>query len=255
MKLEFLGTGAADYHLRDIPEGNFRRHSSLLIDKKLLVDPGSMIFHYRDEMGTPDLFDGVEAILLTHSHSDHFSPESVARLAEKRKIPVYAHASAVAGTQVADFRPLEFFAPVNIAGYEVTLLPSNHLVTGEETGHYLIQKDALLFYGLDGSLFPTATWLALRHRVLDACVIDYTVGVCPGDHRLFEHNNFTLVREIHDTFLKNGVVRPDSLFILSHLARTLHPVHAEEVALCEPLGMTVAYDGYAPEVFTPAQNV
>ena len=45
MKLHFLGTGAADWDIknprRDI---NFRRFSSLLIDGRLLVDPGLCLF-------------------------------------------------------------------------------------------------------------------------------------------------------------------------------------------------------------------
>ena len=46
MKLEFLGTGAADFRLeRDEHTEGFRRYSSALLDSRILFDPGPHIFH------------------------------------------------------------------------------------------------------------------------------------------------------------------------------------------------------------------
>lgn len=48
MKLEFLGTGAADFNLqRDEHTEEFRRFSSALLDNKLLLDSGPHIVHYK----------------------------------------------------------------------------------------------------------------------------------------------------------------------------------------------------------------
>ena len=58
MKLEFLGTGAADFNLeRDQHSEGFRRFSSALLDDKLLLDPGPHIFHYMETYQKPELFE------------------------------------------------------------------------------------------------------------------------------------------------------------------------------------------------------
>ena len=76
MKITFLGTGAADWNFqkhRDI-EG-FRRNSSLLIDDRLLIDPGADV---------PDALqcfhksrDKIKYIINTHRHSDHYSEDTI----------------------------------------------------------------------------------------------------------------------------------------------------------------------------------
>ena len=68
MKLHFLGTGAADW---DISKANaspdFRRHSSMLIDGCLLVDPGVPEMQIQRAIAEKT----VRAVLLTHAHFDH----------------------------------------------------------------------------------------------------------------------------------------------------------------------------------------
>jgi glyoxylase-like metal-dependent hydrolase (beta-lactamase superfamily II) len=81
MKLHFLGTGAADW---DISKANasqdFRRHSSMLVDGCLLVDPGACIFEFESTYGYTDLYAGVTDIVCTHKHGDHYNPETVKKL-------------------------------------------------------------------------------------------------------------------------------------------------------------------------------
>ena len=83
MKLEFLGTGAADWNLqRDQHMEGFRRLSSALLDDKLLLDPGPHVFHYMETYQKPDLLDHLDrhyraeletAQCLTGPHKDDFT--------------------------------------------------------------------------------------------------------------------------------------------------------------------------------------
>ena len=85
MKLTFLGTGAADWDINQYDAmPKFRRFSSALVNDDLLIDPGPHVFHFAEKNGTPDLLDGVKNIIVTHSHGDHFCPETVAQLCEGR---------------------------------------------------------------------------------------------------------------------------------------------------------------------------
>ncbi len=85
MKLTFLGTGAADWDINAYTPGVFhRRFSSVLINRDLLIDPGPHVFHYAEHSNDPHILDGVKNILVTHTHSDHFCPETVERLCAGR---------------------------------------------------------------------------------------------------------------------------------------------------------------------------
>ena len=61
MKLEFLGTGAADYRLDKRVEGElFRRWSCMLINDDLLIDPGPHVADYLEKNNCPQLLDNVK---------------------------------------------------------------------------------------------------------------------------------------------------------------------------------------------------
>ena len=77
MKLTFLGTGAADWPAKPAGNGFHRYLSSLLIDDTLLIDPGPCVPDAAEKYADPDR---VENILVTHSHSDHFSAKTLEKL-------------------------------------------------------------------------------------------------------------------------------------------------------------------------------
>ena len=85
MKLHFLGTGAADWDLSlaDASQ-DFRRNSSLLIDDRLLIDPGACLFEFEKTFGYTGLYAGVSDIVNTHPHSDHWSEEPVRRVQRRQ---------------------------------------------------------------------------------------------------------------------------------------------------------------------------
>ena len=95
MKIEFLGTGAADWKIERRKEGEFwRRFSSVLVDGELLIDPGPHIFDYAEKMGKPDMFCGVKAMILTHSHSDHLNVKAACRIHEMTGAMLYGYKTA-----------------------------------------------------------------------------------------------------------------------------------------------------------------
>ena len=219
MKITFLGTGAADWNFqkhRDI-EG-FRRNSSLLIDDRLLIDPGADV---------PDALqsfhnsrDKIKYIINTHRHSDHYSEDTVRSLSNAR------------------FYPMKAGDVQTFGGYTVTALRANHS-TCDEAVHFIISDgDKKLFYGLDGAWLMYDEISAIKSYGIDVAVLDATVGDVPGDYRIFEHNNLNMVVEI-----KNSLDKYIDRFFISHLARTLHTSHGELVERMKPYGVEVAFDG------------
>ncbi len=81
-KILFLGTGANDWLIeKRMPGTYFRRYTAALVNGELLIDCGPHIYDYVEECGDPHLLDNVKTVVITHRHSDHFSPASLMRLA------------------------------------------------------------------------------------------------------------------------------------------------------------------------------
>lgn len=261
MKLEFLGTGAADYLLeRDCNEAEFRRYTSTLLDQALLFDPGPHIFHYAETFGKMDLFDNLETVLITHSHGDHLCVESVRRLAALSPYCKFAGNAASlevieqAGVKV-DYTVLKPFEAYTFGNYKVTPVFANHY-TGrydEQPLLYSVETDGKkLFYATDTGWLPAATWDYISTMRYDAMVFELTVGEASYDCRIFTHTSVEMLRIMLRTLCHrdkhcNATNFGCKLFA-THMAKTLHPDHATLAAMLAPLNVTPAYDGMIAQI-------
>ena len=262
MKVTFLGTGAADWDIRAYRDGEFfRRNSSILINDDLLVDPNSHIFHFAEKNGTTDLFKNVKNIIVTHSHGDHFTPETVARLCVGKDCTVWADPACqrklirALGEETAariNFIETKRNRDYEIGGYKVTSLRSNHATEDpdEDTRLYLIEQDGrILYYGCDSAWIPTVSWNVIREKPVNAMVLELTCGeTATYDWRIFEHNTPEMLDIMLTMFKKYNLFAPDVKYYVSHLARTLHTDHEGLVEYLKPRGVTPAYDGFSFEV-------
>ncbi len=262
MKLTFLGTGAADWDINAyIPDTPFRRFSSALVDDGLLIDPGPHIFHFAETTGTPSLLDHVKNIIVTHSHYDHFSPESVARLCLGRDCTLWGDTACyrklvgALGQETVDrIRFVETFLnrDYDIGGYTVTPLRANHATDDpdEDTRLYLIEQGGrILYYGCDSAWIPTTAWNVIKTKAVNAMVLECTCGTTArNDWRIFEHNTLEMLELMLVTFHKYDYFAEDIKYYASHLARTLHEDHAATAATLSAMGVTMAYDGLCIEI-------
>ena len=234
MKIRFLGTGAADWWDSDLERGVIgsqpwheapgrRRLTSTLFDGSLLIDGHrSALDMLPDGARVTDVF-------YTHSHSDHYDPAALGRLAP---VTAWAHESWAGEIDApgAAVRPLRLFEKTEAAGVAVTPLPSNHSTERpyETTLHFLLEKEGKrLLYATDGAWLLNAEMHALRGLELDGVVFDATIGDAhPGDYRVFEHNSLDTVRLMCATMRKTGMLKASAPVFLTHLARTLHPDQA-----------------------------
>jgi len=226
MKIRFLGTGAADWVLCKEPQkGNYRHLSSAVIDGVLLIDPGPEVFISAEKFGI-DL-SGVKYIINTHSHSDHYSLDTLEKLQK-------------AGAEFISFAPEE---QKTVGEYAISAYEGNH-GTATDTVHFIIEKDGKrIFYGLDSAWLLYKEVAAIKKNGVDMAVLDATIGNVDGDYRIFEHNNLLMVKEMQKT-LKPFVKK----FVISHMAYTLHDPHEVLSQEMQESDIVTAFDSLELEV-------
>jgi phosphoribosyl 1,2-cyclic phosphodiesterase len=223
MKITFLGTGAADWHIERHREvEGFRRNSSCLVDDTLLIDPGSCVPDALETFGKSA--EKIKYVINTHKHRDHYNENTLESLTEARFYQV------AAGEEI------------KLGKYTVSAHSANH-ATAESAVHFIISDgERRLFYGLDGAWLTYPEVEAIKKSGVDLAVLDATVGDKPGDYRIFEHNNLNMVLEMKKS-LKDSVKR----YVISHMAYTLHTDHKTLEEEMKKHDITTAYDGLVIE--------
>lgn len=256
MELHFLGTGAADWNIKEREPGmEWRRFSSTLIDGKLLIDPGPHIFDYAESAGLPHLFDNVTDIIITHSHQDHFNCKNTLRVCSgARNCRVFGDSASLrkltrelGENTTVDFRTVTPGVRFYAGDYSIMPVRSNHGTTDKKeiTLNYAIKNgDQQMFYGLDTGWFLYESWVRLRKMRFDCMVFELTIGdIAPGDDRIFGHTSIPMLEIMLQTLRAQGCMKPDCRAVATHLAKTLHTDHASTAAKLAPLGVDLAYDG------------
>ena len=259
MEVLLLGTGAAD----GIPNpfcrcrtctdhrerGEVRTPTSVLLDSRLLIDPGPEAPRQVTRLGR-DLAE-LPAMLVGHAHDDHLDPA------------VLLHRSWVSDTplEVVGPRPVVETArhwletdqtavrltavtageTFELAGYRVTALPANHEAFGEALCYLVEGADGgVLLYATDTGLLPERAWELLSGRRADIVLLEETFGPCAdkGDR----HLNFATFAATVERLRASGVVDDASRVVAVHLAHDNPPVPklAVELARC---GAEVLPDG------------
>lgn len=262
MNLTFLGTGAADWDINAYsPNAPFRRFSGTLVNDDLIIDPGPHIFHFAEHNGTPEMFDNVKNIIVTHSHADHFNAETVKRLCLGKDCTLWGDYACrkklIAALGVNEAMKIRFVETAlrvtyDIGGYEITVMRANHVTEYPEEAArmYLIKQGGrTLWWTGDSAWVPTESWNIIRDQAVNTVVLELTCGeTAPDDWRIFEHNTLDMLVLMLKMFRKYDRFAPDVKFYVTHMARTLHTDHETLKETLAPLGVTPAYDGLSIEI-------
>lgn len=251
-----LGTGAAD----GIPNpfcrcatcadhrdrGELRTPTSILIDSRLLIDPGPEATRQVSRNGA-DLTELV-AILIGHAHDDHFDPAILlhrswvcqAPLEVVGPAPVTAIAAQWIGPDSAvRLRTVTAGDEFDLAGFQIRALAANHEAFGEALC-YLIQREGqAVLYATDTGPLPEATWSALAGTHLDLILLEETFGFEPhsSGHQDLASFAATLAR-----LEEIGARTEKSLAVAVHLAH-FNPPAAQLHAALAAVGAELVPDG------------
>lgn len=244
MKMQFLGTGAADFDWTHYGEPGTLGSTVTLINDSILLDCGPTAAAAMERFSVN--CDQIRAVVNTHSHSDHFQIDQLRKISGGRRIPFYG--SAETCEKVADFcevHPLEYGDEFEIDGVVFQALPSNHSVGDlhEKTYNYLISGDRVLLYALDTSWLTAHAWTMLGTRHIDAVVWDATMSQ-PGDWRVFTHSDPEMFTIIRQTLERRGNFDSSLKVWFDHRAKTLWPESvAEQEAVAARYDAMLAHDG------------
>lgn len=256
--VRFLGTGAADWNGRD-SRGELRRLSSILVDNHILFDLTAGNIEMIPAYCKPDV------LFYTHSHKDHYDPETALLLGLKRIYlsqtwydiakKDFKEAADRLKIVMPEIIPLYVGQIVQIGELRITPLPASHVTNNlfEQTLIYLLEKDgARIIYATDtGGISALAARLAgidahdRNGKPITGLIMEATMGIdYDSDYRIFTHSSVDCVSRIVDVLIKTKRYIPfkNQPVYLTHMARTLHGTQAElDTSLPQPL--KAAYDG------------
>jgi phosphoribosyl 1,2-cyclic phosphate phosphodiesterase len=273
MRLQYLGTGAAE----GIPATfcacpvckeaarrggrEIRTRSQALLDGKILFDfPPDTYAHYLNYR-----FDlpGIEHVLVTHSHMDHFFPQEfelrsggfvhepppLLHVYGNDKVGRALLAALPRGDQESQrlvFRPLTPFEKTGVGGYAVTPLLAKH-DPAERCLFYLAERGGgALLYAHDTGIFPDETWdyLGSARPRLGMVSLDCTMAAFKEGSNHMGLPDAALVRE---RLLDMGLAGEATVFALNHFSHNGGLNHRELCEKAQTLGFTVAWDGLGLE--------
>lgn len=253
MNIKFMGTGAADFKISE-RKGNefFRRLSSAVIDNELMIDCSADTADYIQKSSTT--LSGVKNLIITHTHNDHYSFETINSILDKDiKIWSENNTAKRIALDLPEHRmgSLNLFIPEMIGDYKVVGVPANHMVAdvNQVPMHYIIEKsDKTIFWGCDGAWFLCKSWCEMKRYKYDLIVLDGTLGEGIGDYRIFEHNNIRMVCEMAETMRKCGMLKENGKIVISHISKYAHKSHEELKEYMSNFNIEVAYDGMEMEL-------
>lgn len=268
MEVLLLGTGAAD----GIPNpfcrcptctdhrvrGELRTPTSVLVDGRLLLDPGPEAPRQVSRLGR-DLV-GLEAILVGHAHDDHLDPavllhrswvtDAPLRLAGPAPVVAWARQWLEPEQAEVGFTTLTAGDTVDLAGYRVTALPAHHEAFGEALCYLVEGADAVLLYATDTGLLPEPAWELLRGRRADLVLLEETFGARSDKGE--RHLHLATFAATTERLRAAGVVDAASRVVAVHLAHD-NPPAAELAAALARCGAEALPDGSVIDVRSPGR--
>ena len=291
MKIQFLGTAAAEgvpalfcrcemcEYARKAGGREIRTRSGAIVDGRLKLDFGPDSYHHMLQNGLN--YADVHSVLITHSHSDHFSS-----LEMEFRGPVFAHLPeneppmTVYGNEAVGegmkqyikgnekflaFQRMIPFETRQIGEYRVTALEAVHCVSGdekpswpvefngraycrsEEALFYLVEKgNESLLYAHDTCEFTKADMDFLKGRHIDLISLDCTGGKLHYDYsRWVGHMSAEGCRHMRELLLENGAADGHTLFVASHFSHNGCLPYNDLAAILP--GFMVSYDGLTLE--------
>lgn len=273
MKIQFLGTGAAEgvpamfcsckicNNIRALGKSEFRTRSQVIIDDIISVDFPPEAYIHSLEHGVN--LSKLKHLLVTHSHMDHFyAHDFILRgykyaMLEESVLNIYGNAEVKAVLNECcareireevkkrlDFQLLKGFSVLEFDGYKVFAIPANHK-TKEESLLYYIEKDGKGYLHLHDSYRikdESFKFLAENGAKCQAVTFDCTFADGKSNENS-RHMSIYDNMQMKEKMLSLGIIDGDTKLIITHFSHNSNPTRARLKALEDEFGVIAAYDG------------
>ena len=251
MKLQFIGTGAADYDWSKYGEPGIAGSTSTLLNDTILLDCGPTVPAALKRFGVDPM--QITDIVLTHSHSDHFNIESVKQVAKGHTVRFYGSPQACEQVKdICEVHPFEKYGDTaQVENCTVMAIPASHYLPDLHEPAYLYiitdnpgkADSKTLLYALDTAWMPSVAHAMLGKTHLDAIVWDATMSKT-GDWRIFDHSDPAMFKAIRQALYNSGNIDDSVKVWFDHRARTLWPTDpAEQEAIAQQENVMLAHEG------------
>lgn len=273
MKIHYLGTAAAEgwpalfcdcpncRRAREAGGKNLRTRPQALIDGQLLMDLGPDTYYHA--MAYNLRLWELEAVLVTHSHTDHYySSETLLKAlpyaydGDKSPLQIYGntkveqmfhHTRDVEDDSVnfGDCVKFHTIAPLEVFDtptYHVQALPAAH-DRAEPCVIYAITHRAegkRLLYANDTAVFPQPTFDALAGQRFDLISLDCTMG---GGESGTTHMSLNDCIAVRQRLLELGCADDKTVFVITHFSHNGGLLHHQLEERAAAYNILVAYDG------------
>jgi len=272
MKIEILGTAASEgipalYCECEICRQaaarggkNIRTRTSLMIGEKHKVDLPPDTFLHSLRRKKP--FCKLEHLFITHSHPDHFYPESLRLRVEpfayiESPRPLHIYGTETIGDLIEEalgpplpeglvFHEVELFHPFETADIDVIPVKASHK-TDELCLNYVFMSHGKGFLqAFDTGWYEEDTWNALRGLLLDVAIIECTAGKL--DEPPTAHLGVEPLIKMKEKLIEERALRPNARVIATHFCHIGGLLHEQLEEALSPAGIEAAYDGMVVEI-------
>jgi phosphoribosyl 1,2-cyclic phosphate phosphodiesterase len=235
-----------------------RARAAVLVNSDLLVDLGPDIVSAANRLRL--YLGGVESLLITHRHSDHWLPDNL-RWREPgfaatpvAPLTIYGPADALAALAPYVDRATGLRTQVVMGGdrwcagaYRITAVPATHGEGTLEPLLYVVDDGSRrLFYATDTSSLSDLAWEILESvGPLDLILLDETAGLGSGGSG---HHGLEKFMTTRARMLENGVMGAGTILVAHHFSHNGGLTHAELVERLQPYGILASYDGLAVDL-------
>ena len=245
-----LGMGYGECKNKKKFSKEYRGRGGVIVDDHVLIDAPSDIFDVASNLGFDEIFNTVTDILISHSHDGHFSAAAVDRIAEKKKVRIFASRevlSRLSDNPNIEKYEIDVFMQFKVGKYTVATMPTNHSTSNlsETCFNFLLVGERCLFYALDGGFINSRAFNILKQLKLDAIICDAALeNDAPSERSLYHNDIPTLVR-MKSVLESVGITGEKTRYILAHVPTDKkREVHFELAPVVAKHGMVLAYDGY-----------
>ena len=278
MKIQFLGTGAAEgvpamfcncencIRIRGLGEKEFRTRSQVIIDDCLSIDFPPEAYAHSLKYGVQ--LSELKYLLVTHSHMDHFYAHDFilrgykyAQLAED-KLEIYGNnevGKVFSECTARELKPevaphlevtvVEPYQTFRVGDYSIITIPANHSKTESALLYYVEKgnKGYLHLYDTGRIADEAFDFLAKNGVKADVVCFDCTFAEHTGGdfaRHMGIEDNMLMKRKL----LKHGIIDDKTKIYISHFSHNCNPTREHLKAIEEEYGVTALYDGFAVEI-------